>query len=180
MGWRHQQLKAALVLVAALSVSACHRADTGSAAAVDADAGGVPPVALPKDKLAPDELVEGTSKAFALPLPRDMNVYLYVDKTIDASGRGQQPAVTSFIQARVTGGKLLRGVHASDFKGVVVPAEPNRVLDIHVVQDRSQTITSVEVIDVTPVKPVIVPAAEAFRLNGMTPDGKLADPQHMQ
>jgi hypothetical protein len=183
VGERHQlkprRAIAPSLALFALSLAACHRAaDQGSGAEETADAG-TAAVVVPRDHLAPDELVEGTDKAFALPLPRGLTVFLRVEKTVDARGVAQQPAVTSFIQARVTGGKLLRGAHASDFKGVTVAAEPKRLLDIHVEQDVSQTYTKVEVVDATPVPPVIIPAAEAYKVNGMTPDGKLADPQHM-
>jgi len=62
-----------------------------------------------------------------------------------------------------------------------VPAEPKRELDIFIESGRHGVGTKMQVRDVTPVPPPDLPdQAARLKAAGLTPDGRLADPQHLQ
>jgi hypothetical protein len=189
MGARHQlkrRSRAALLCglgvapMVAVLLGCRHHDDDATATAMATADGGVAltsPV-VPTDRLAPKELLESKTIVFGLPLPVGMQVVVNSGARIDVTGPAEQEQVTRYFQARVKGGKLFPGAHASDFRGVTAPSAPGRLLDLHVEQDHA--LTGVIMRDVTAGDAAVVPASEAYRLNGLTPDGKLADPNHMQ
>ncbi len=171
-------LAVSLGLCAAASTSAtlagCHHDE----AAVTADAGSAAP--MPTDRLGPGELVEGDVKVLGLPMPVGMIELVRISNSISLRGPAHQQQVASFFQMRVKGGKMYPGVHASDFRSVTAPNNPGRLLDIHVEQEKNGSFTDIVMSDVTPTDAAVLPRDEAMKANGLTPDGKLADPEHMQ
>ncbi len=191
MGARHQLKKRrpraafffglGMTTMAAALVGCRHHDDDNATALATADGGSaaLAPAAVPTDRLAPRELLESKTVVFGIALPVGLHVVVNTSNArMDITGPGEQDQVTRYFQARVRGGKLFPGAHASDFRSVTAPSAPGRLLDIHVEQDHA--LTDVVMKDVTPGDAAVMPAAEAYRLTGTTPDGKLADPNHLQ
>ena len=189
MGARHQlkrrtraafSLGLGMAVMAAAAVGCRHHDDDDTTALAIADGGAaLAATTVPTDRLAPRELLESKTVVFGIALPVGLRLVVNTSNArMDITGPGEQDQVTRYFQARVKGGKLFPGAHASDFRGVAAPAAPGRLLDIHVEQDHA--LTDVIMKDVTPKDAAVMPAAEAYRLTGTTPDGKLADPNHLQ
>jgi hypothetical protein len=144
-----------------------------------ADAG--PP---PSDHLAAGEIAEGHDKAFALPLPRASTIAMRFPGTIHVTSSLAPEQLSNFIRPRVKSGKMVVGATMTTFEDVIVPAEPTRhmTIEIRPGAPMSGTKSQMVVKDVTPA-PAPDPnesQAERRRKAGLTPDGKLIDPQHMQ
>jgi hypothetical protein len=167
----------ALALALALACVSCKRPPPDQ----EATPLPTPPVnAVPADHLAPGELVEGSEKIFALPVPRAMKVaWSFKDRGL-AEGHVEPERVANYVRARVHDGKITAGASSTVFEGVRHSGDPLRVLRIRI--ERVRGLCQLEVLDVTP--PVADPDPgndEARRRKaGLTPDGKLIDPLHMQ
>ncbi|MFO0663662.1 MAG: hypothetical protein U0174_06900 [Polyangiaceae bacterium] len=135
--------------------------------------------ATPKDHLAPAELVVGQEKAFALPLPRDLKVLYRFPSAVHAEGTVSGEAVANFFRARVQGGEVQVAARETRFVGVRVPAEPSRFLQIRVTFDRL-TGCHVVIEDVTPPPAPTGSPADRMRQVGLTPDGKLLNPNKLE
>lgn len=142
-----------------------------------------PPEPAPVDHLAPNEAVEGTEKAFALPLPRHATVTGRFDTSVTVRSTLTPEDLANFVRARVTEGKVVAGGAATRFEGVVVPADPKRRLTIEV---RRTTLTGdarseMTVQDATP--PPVEPGLtdeQRWKKAGMDPNGGLLDPKNTQ
>jgi hypothetical protein len=130
------------------------------------------------DQLAPGELLEGGKKAFGVVLPRDLRVDGSFDDVLYASGeRLTVHQLASYFQARLTGGGLREGPDAATFEHVHA-ADTER--DLLVAITRVGSGARVEVRDTTPPPLPALPNESArWRHVGLTPDGKLADPTHL-
>lgn len=141
-----------------------------------------PPVrdaAPPPDHLGEGELLEGTEKAFGLTLPRDVKIDArFIDLTY-ASGTPRPDAVANYIRARVRFGTVHIGAANTLFEKVQLPDAPGREISIRVSAGDNGRGCSIEMRDVTPPKPLEGSEADKWRAVGMTPDGKLLDPQHL-
>lgn len=139
--------------------------------------------AAPADHLAEGEIPEGMDKAFALPLPLASTVSMRFRETIHVRSSLGAAELANFVRARVKSQKndLAK---ATTFEDVIVPAEPARHLTIEIRSGRMHSGVRSEMIvrDVTPPPPADPNASEAElrRRAGLTPDGKLLDPKHMQ
>ena len=130
------------------------------------------------DQLAPGELLEGASKAFGIALPRDLHVDGAFTDVVYASGPlGVHPLV-EFFRARLDGGSLREGPQAATFEQVRVPGKPEMELLVHITQQGLGC--RVDLRDTTPhVFPVLPDDSARWRQVGLTPQGKLADPTHL-
>jgi hypothetical protein len=169
---------AATAMIAAVAGTACHK----KSPVVDS----APPVATasaqPLDHLAPDELVEGKEKAFALTLPLALHVEKAFMGAVWAGGEANMDKVANYIRSHVRGGTVTRGASGTVFDGVYVPAEPQRILHILVTRPPAGETCRIEVRDLTPAPPQPVPTTQAERYHaaGLTPDGKFLDPNHRE
>lgn len=135
------------------------------------------------DQLAPNEVVEGQDKAFALPLPRYARVTGRFQTSITVRSHLTPEDLANFVRARVKEGKVVAGGAATTFENVVVPNEPGRRLTIDV---RRATITGdarseMTVRDTTP--PPVEPGLtdeQRWKKAGFGPDGKLLDPKNSE
>lgn len=135
----------------------------------------------PSDHLAPGELAEGVEKAYALPLPRVAKVASRSQGSVFVVSTAPPEQLSNFVRARVKAGRSLVGTTATTFESVVVPSEPNRTLTIEIrTGDGSSSRSTMTVRDVTLGPPATIPTEEAWKRAGMTPDGKLLDPKHLQ
>jgi hypothetical protein len=138
-----------------------------------------PPVA--KDELAPGELLEGPDRAFSLKLPRGMRVEESFAKVVFATGDFKAADVANYVRSRVTGGSVHAGAGGTLFDQVFAPGEPKRPLAIHVEPLPRSLGTRIEVRDATP--PPLVEGLtedERWKAAGLTPEGRIADPRHLQ
>lgn len=169
---------AVAITAAALALVGC-RAKEESAL----DAG--PPVAsaLPVDRLAPGELPEGKERALGLVLPEGLRIARAFDGVVFATSSTLKPeAVSNYFRARVTEGNVLVGAEATNFVGVKAKSDLARTLAIEIKPGQPGVVTcEVLLRDVTP--PPLEPNLtedERRRKAGLTPDGKLLDPQHLE
>lgn len=168
-----------------LVVVACARSSEAPSPADRASATSASPApaaseAVPADHLGPDELVEGTEKAFGVPLPRGVAVeHRYVD-TVQATGQMSVHALVKYFHARLRGGSLREGPEAATFEHVIQPDGTDAELTVHVEAGRLGTVR----LDVTSFKhehpPPIPDETARWRSVGLTPNGKVLDPRHFE
>jgi hypothetical protein len=167
-------------LLAVATLAACHRssapedmrAPAASAAAVRVAA------PVPADHLAPGELLEGTDTAFDVTLPRGLHVDgRFVDLVL-AGGPFSVPQLVGYFRAHVQSGDLSEGPASATFDHVTAPGHPNRPLSVHILKAGDGA--HVDIRDVTPPKVAPLPDETARWKNvGLTPNGRLVDPTHL-
>lgn len=168
---------------AGLSAAAagCHRSaaqgqQEGTASATPSAAAPAP--STPVDHLAPGELVEGGQRAFGLTLPRDLRIEEAFSDVVYARGRVPVHALVQYFHARLQEGGVREGEHSATFDHVKVRGEPGLELGIHIVTESGGT--RVEIRDTTPPPtPDLPDQASRWKQVGLTPDGRLADPTHL-
>jgi hypothetical protein len=133
----------------------------------------------PTDHLAADELVEGEKKAFGVPLPRDVRVDgAFVDVVMASGPMGVRPLVKYF-RARLTEGSLHAGDEAATFDHVHVPGNPGAEYSLHIWV--SGMATRLAFRDTTPKPQPNLPDDTArWRQAGLTPQGAVLDPTHLE
>jgi hypothetical protein len=170
-----------LVQSVALAVIAagCHRAPDDTPLDRAAPAASRALEAPPLDHLAPGELLEGTVEAFGLRLPRDVAVEGAFTDQVIASGPVRLHPFVQYLRARLQGGDLREGEMSATFDDVRVVAKPGPTLRIHL--GVAPEGVRIELRDKTP--PVVAPLADEgarWRRVGLTPNGRLADPTHLE
>ncbi len=136
---------------------------------------------MPVDHLAPGELPEGPEKVFALVLPRGVHVDDALGRTALATGSVNCDATANYVRVRVTGGSVTTGAGATVFDQVHVKADPTRTIHIRVQRMAFSGVCRIEFRDDTPTDlPQLPDEAARFRAVGLTPNGKLADPKHLE
>lgn len=142
---------------------------------------GLPATVVAPDELAPGELPEGVDHAFGLPLPRGARIEQSFADAVYARASSSSDAVANYVRARVRDGTVTAGAVGTVFDGVRVPADPARVLHIRVIRYPTLPGCRLEVRDVTPAPaPNLPDEPSRWKAVGLTPDGKLADPKHLQ
>ena len=144
------------------------------------DDGPPPP---PPDRLAPNEVVEGKEKAFALPLPYHAQVTARFKDGITVKSPLRSEELANFVRARVKEGNVIAGGASTTFENVIVPAEPTRRLTIEVRRTRmiDEVRSEMTIRDVTPlpVEPGLS-EEERWKRAGFTKDGKPLDKSQME
>jgi hypothetical protein len=171
---------AVAVLVALATASgACHRASDDPTVPLDSTPPAPSAAATPVDHLAPGELLEGKAEAFGLRLPRDVAIEGAFRDLVIASGPVLLHPVVQYLRARLQGGNLREGEMSATFDDVRVAAKPGPPLHIHV--GVAPDGVRLEVRDETPPElPALPDEVSRWRRVGLTPDGRLADPTHME
>ncbi len=165
---------------AIVALSACHRAPPGDAPSPLASAAGVRPHAVvPADHLAPDELLEGTDRAFDVTLPRGLRIDGAFSDVVYTSGALDLHALTTYFGARLQNGDLREGASSATFDHVTAKAKPGRLLSIHIAKAGDGA--RVDFRDVTPLPapPQLTDPTARWKRVGMTPSGRLIDPTHL-
>jgi hypothetical protein len=130
------------------------------------------------DHLAPDELIEGSQAAFGVLLPRALALKASFVKVVYASGPPSVHALAQYFRARLEGGNMREGPQAATFEHVRVRGKPGVELLVRIT--RGIEGASVEIRDSTPpVVPALPDEAARWRQVGLTPQGRLADPTHL-
>ncbi|HEY1693512.1 MAG TPA: hypothetical protein VGG39_15195 [Polyangiaceae bacterium] len=177
---RHAARAAPAAIVLALAALGCAKSappDVGTSTAPGpSGAAGVVPV----DHLAPDELVEGTQKAFGVPLPRGLEVQESFPDVVHASGEMSVHALVTYFRARLQGGSVREGERSATFEHVTAAgAPPDTELMVHVAVAPGHTLVDVAA---TPIRHVTPAPDEAsrWRAVGLTPQGKVLDKTHLE
>jgi hypothetical protein len=175
---RRVALACAALLTATAATAACKRAAPVPVREGEA-APPPPPPAKPIDHLAPDELVEGSSSAFGLPLPREVTVERTFADVVYAWGSPQVKPIVKYLRTRVREGGVREGEATASFERVKIPGNPGK--DFQIAIARLDGRTRIEVRDVTPQPGPDLPDSEArYRRIGLTKDGRVLDPTHVE
>jgi hypothetical protein len=177
---------AALALCAACAFSVgCRKAppeSDGSGTGPGGRPGGATaPVATapPLDHLAPEELVEGTEQAFGLTLPRGVHVESSDRGDVHAVGLVALHAFVKYLRAHVQESDLDEGDQFADLRKVKLHGKPGALYQMHLSPAGFRG-TMLLVQDVTPVPAPDLPnEAERWKAVGLTPNGKVLDPTHL-
>ncbi len=134
--------------------------------------------ATPVDHLAPGELVEGTEEAFGLTLPQGIRVDEAFTQVVYASGAVTVHPLVQYLRSKLRDGDLREGETSATFEHVTVPGQSERPLTIHIVEVRREAV--LEIRDATPrPAPNLPDEAARWKSVGLTPNGRLADPTHL-
>jgi hypothetical protein len=133
----------------------------------------------PPDQLAPGELAEGTIDAFGFKLPRIMKVDTRFPDATFASGEASHKDVVGYVRDRVVAEKVETLQTKTVFGGATMKTSPANKLRIEVIAMGAGHCKLV-VRDETrpPAKPGLTDE-ERWREVGMTPQGELIDPAHL-
>jgi hypothetical protein len=133
---------------------------------------------MPVDHLAPGELVEGTEQAFGVKLPRGMHIEAAFVDVVYAQGPALLHPAVEYFRARLRDGGLHEGERAAMFEHVHVPGKPGVELSLRV--EPATGGLRVVLRDTTPaVLPVLPDDGARRRAVGLTPEGRLLDPTHL-
>jgi hypothetical protein len=176
VGARHRLILCLVSIAAIGGAPACKRKEQAPPSPA--------PSARPSaDRLAKGEIPEGKERAFTLPLPLHSSVKARFPGSIHVASAHTQEELSNFVRARVKDGKTSSGASETRFEKVVAISDPTHTLSIEVRSTallgefRSQMIVN----DVTPPPPdPNLTNEDRWKKAGLTPDGKLLDPKHMQ
>ncbi len=133
----------------------------------------------PPDHLANGELPLGPDHAYSLPLPRGSQVEYAPDGAFVETPYSAE-TIANFIRYHVRGGNITVGTSSTQFAHVYVTETPKRLLSIEVRTAQPPRGGSVLTVRDEVGGDPALPPDEHFKRLGLTPDGKLIDPKHMQ
>ena len=139
-----------------------------------------PPVEAPApDQLRPGELAEGTLDAFGLKLPRVYQIDTTFPDAIFASGEAPHKDVVGYVRERVVAERVEALPTKTVFEGVTLKLSPGKKLRIEVIASGNGK-SRLVIRDETrpPAKPGLT-EEERWREVGLTPQGELIDPSHL-
>ncbi len=158
----------------------CHRSSSAESSETVSSAApsGSAPAPEAVDHLAPGELIEGGQQAFGIPLPRDLRIDESFAEVVYASGRVPVHALVQYFRPRLQDGGLREGTSSASFDHVKLRGKPGLELSIHITTIPGGT--RVEIRDTTPPQaPNLPDETSRWKQVGLTPDGRLADPTHL-
>jgi hypothetical protein len=138
--------------------------------------------APPLDHLAPNELSEGKEKAFELLLPKQVKVAMRSFNLVVVEGEVTPEALANYIRTHVKDGKATVGASMTLFEDVRVRGDATaRPLTIRVERAMAGSkLTRMTVRDATPPPEPTGDVPTKLRGVGLSPDGKLVDPKHLE
>lgn len=133
----------------------------------------------PPDQLRPGELAEGTLDAFGLKLPRIMSVDTRFPDAVFASGQASHKDVVGYIRERVLAEKVETIQTKTIFENATLKTAPTKKMRIEVIA-QAHGVVKLVIRDETrpPAKPGLT-EEERWKEVGMTPQGELIDPTHL-
>jgi hypothetical protein len=170
---------AGMSLGLALAGSGCGKPSVASgdapASRLDTPTASTPPA----DHLGPNELLEGTDRVFGVLLPRGLAVEKRFPDFVDATGPMTVHALVMYLRPRLQGGSLRESETVATFERVTTAALPPYTdLSIHLAVTLNGT--RVEMSSTThPLAPTLPDEAARWRQVGLTPNGKILDPTHL-
>lgn len=174
---RQGSLTRALLLFALLPLSC--RQEEVPVVDLSEPASSTAPSAASPDRLPPGRLLEGTEQAFGLHIPKEMSLQAHFSDSAQAVGRVSADDLLEYIQHRI----LARHVEMAPGKWIFPQAHikggDQRLLRIEI--DQRGPDTRLYLRDITPPPPVEgLSEAERWRRAGLTPEGRLIDPQNLE
>ncbi len=137
--------------------------------------------AVPVDRLAPGELIPGDKTAFAILLPREVTIDQALTEVVFASGPVGASDLANYMRPRVRDGSVSIGASATVFDQVKAVDDPSRLLFIRIFPGPMGRGARMEIRNVTPPPlPDLPSTAERWKQMGLTPEGKVLDPKHLQ
>lgn len=131
------------------------------------------------DHVDPNEIPEGTERAFGLPLPRAMRVSATFPDAVRATGELPLAALTAFVRSRVIAERVEAGPEKAVFSNATLKSAPGKLLRVEIVayDDRSELIVR----DVTqpPASDTVKPTDPWYKPGFDPKDGK-ADPTRFE
>lgn len=137
------------------------------------------PAAAAPDRVDPDEVPEGSEKAFGLPIPRAMRVDATFPDAVRASGAIPFDAVSNYVRARVVSERVETGPAKTVFSRATLKTAPEKMLRVEVVAfgDRTEMIVR----DVTrPPGSDTVKPTDPWSRPGFDPRDRKADPKRFE
>jgi hypothetical protein len=133
----------------------------------------------PPDQLVPGELAEGTIEVLGFKLPRIMKVDNRFPDATFASGEASHKDLARYVRDRVVAEKVETLETKTVFGGATMKSSPANKLHIEVIAVGNGR-TKLVIRDETrpPAKPGLT-EEERWREVGMTPQGELIDPSHL-
>lgn len=174
MGSRRRLIAVALAL--ALGVSAC------SSCKRKTDEGPKTEEA-PPDRLAPGEVVEGSERAFGLPLPRASRVAARFATSVHVTSTVTPEQLANFVRTRVKEGNVTQGTSSTKLENVVPRDDKNKrlTIDVRPLHAGNGNRSEMVIQDTTP--PPFDPKLtdeERWKKAGLTPNGQLIDPKRLE
>lgn len=123
------------------------------------------------DHVGPGELVEGTTSAFGLPLPRTFATTATLTYQVSGEVQATHEMVANYVRARVGEGKITMGSTSTAFSHVRPRADPKHTLDIRVEGGKTGTLLVVAEVQL-PSEPVPTTKDDALRKAGLGPSGR--------
>jgi hypothetical protein len=145
-------------------------------------------IAPPADHLAPGELIEGTQRAFGVLLPQVLRIHESFVKVVYTSGPTTVDALVPYFRAHLTGGELHVSPSLATFDHVHAvpegaPGVAARETSGHELSVRIATAADGARVDIADTTPPVLPALPddnaRWKAVGLTPQGKVADPTHL-
>lgn len=173
MGVRSRLIRAAGVAVTLCMLAGCKSANKEPSRKT---------ASVPLDHLAKDEVVEGSLKAFGLPLPQTAKILSEYDGTSRIVCTLTTEQLANFVRARVSGGSIVAGASGTRFDDVSLRSDPTKKLAIEVRVARDAYARSeMTVRDTTPKAPTPgLSDDERWKRAGLKPDGTPLDPKRME
>ena len=119
----------------------------------------------------PDELAEGTDKAFDFPIPRRMRVEARFDNAVFLMGRVPLAGLNNYIRDRVIFNKVETGPSKTVYLSAALKANPKRVLELAVSNDYGTVELVIRNRSRQPADEGLT-EAQRWKRAGLTPDGR--------
>jgi hypothetical protein len=170
----------AVVLAVAFAAAGCRKPTLASGDGPVSSAGApLAPSATPADHLGPDELIEGTEKAFGIPLPRGLVVGHRYPYAVDGTGTMTVHALVMYFRPRLQGGSLRESEKVATFEHVTVAGLPPYT-DLTIRLATGLNETRVDIVSTThPPAAELPDVPSRWKQVGLTPQGKVLDPTHL-
>jgi hypothetical protein len=175
--------RAALVLAGCLSTALPLAACKGSPPTDAAPSPGTtaaPVESVPPDHLGVDELVEGPQDAFGIKLPRGLAVTGSLSDMVFTHGPFGIHPLVGYLRPRLQDGSVREGAESATFEHVKVPGKPGMELGIHIERSPVGGV-NVTFRDMTaPPVPDLPDEESRWRAAGLTKQGRVLDPTHLE
>ncbi len=134
------------------------------------------------DRLAPGELAEGQGDLFGLKLPRGMHLEARFPTSAHASGELSAEKLSNYVRKRVEASHVELAASRTVFpKARIKGGNPERLYRVEIIPSGRKTVLTVELLN--PPRPPAVQGlsqAERYERAGLTPDGKMLNPQELE
>jgi hypothetical protein len=158
----------------------CGKSEPTSERALTPDPSQAAPGPATPDRLPPGELLEGEARAFGLPLPRQMKLEAITKRVAHARGEVSSAVLADYLRQRVLAQHVELAERKLVFPQVQLRGDPKRtMLRLELIDEGLTTHLIVEnLMGPPPIEGLT--DEQHWKRAGMTPDGKLIDPQKLE